>query len=186
MTYNVFAISGEAGIYLRYSGDNLDTAMTIDPAVLCPPTQFYMYFSSGAATMLVNKPLVGVTSAATARIVAVVLMSGTLAGAGKGIVFVNQITGTFQAGETVTGYCVLDTTQIDCQAMGLQAKSALVQVETNSLRFLCDGVPPAASFGMLLKDGNSIEIYGPMNLQRFKIINDSGSANGVANILVRF
>lgn len=191
--YNVFPQTGEAGITVQYSGSLLNTATALDTNLLQPPTKHYMMFTSGDTPMVVGGTLTGATSAATSQIVAVVLTSGALTGAGAGIVFVRNIIGTYTAGETVTGKCVLNTSQIDCGDKGMIAKSIFLSVETNSLRInWTPGQAPTnsaatpASFGHLVLAGQNTEIIGYANAKNFQAINAVSATTGVLNVTVKF
>jgi hypothetical protein len=151
-----------------------------------------MGFTSGDAALVVGATLTGVTSTATAKVVAIVITDGALTGAGVGIVFIDHIAGTFTAGETVTGMCVLDSSQIDCEVMDLPAKSILVTVETNIIRVNWTKQDPTnaaatpASFGHPLSPGQNIEINGQGNVKKFRMINAASANNAIVNVTIKY
>ena len=64
------------------------------------------------------------------------------------------------------------------EAGGLKkrAVSALISVETNSIRLRIDGTDPDASTGHLLAAGDYITIQGESNISRLKMIRASADA----------
>jgi len=193
----VFSVSGEAGLYVQYSGDLCDSALSLDANLINPPSQYYIRFTAGVATLKVGVQLTGGTSSNTSRVKAVVVTSGTLAGNdGAGILFLEELSGPITAGEDMdtgaTTQCVARTTQIDCKVKDLTAKSLLVFVETNTMRFDCSGASPTnsaatpASFGIPMAANTSAEISGQGNVKNFKFINAASASNGVMNVLIRY
>jgi hypothetical protein len=192
-----FNVTGEEGITVQYSGDVLDVAVSLDANLINPPCQFYVMFTSGVATLVKGVKLTGQTSTNTCRVKAVVVTSGTLAGNdGAGILFLEELSGPITATENLrvstTTYCIANTTQIDCKAEGMSAKSMFLTVETNTLRINWTGASPTtsagtpASFGHPITAGQSIEISGNVNVKNFKMINAATASNGVANITIKY
>ena len=192
----VFPHSGEAFIYLKYSGDLLDAAQSIPEIVCSPPSGNFLYFTAGTANILVNARIIGGTSAATARIAGVIVTAGALAdNNGEGIIFVDQISGTWALGENIT---VAGPTTIGvCRSVlinhyGQHAKSAVIQAENESARVLWNGHVPTnsaatpASYGFLLTATGSIELNGWENVRNLKFINAVSTANSVINVIIGY
>jgi len=193
-----FETSGIAGLYLKYSGNLLDTAISIDPDALRPPSTTYMRFTTGL-TGLEGATMTGATSTAVCQVMGVVITAGTLAGGdAEGIVFVKVISGIPQTGENwaVPGIAVVMISRsaiYTIPAKVLEAKSIVIIAETGALKILWDGSNPTnstktgdASFGVLLNPGDSYLIKGWTNCQNLKMINAVAATNGVANVLIAY
>ena len=193
----VFQVSGETGITLKYSGNLLDSAVGLDAELLQPPTQFYVPFNTGATGLDIGLVLTGGTSSAKMQVRAVIITSGTLAGSdAAGILFIDHISGTITDTENlnngITTYAIAAASQIDCEVMGLMAKSILLTVETNTIRINWTRQNPTntaatpASFGHPMTPGQNIEINGYSNVRKFKMINAASANNSIVNITIKY
>jgi len=61
----------------------------------------------------------------------------------------------------------------------LQAKEALIDVETYAVRFRIDGVAPTATVGHYIAAGSSMVIKGMDNLRKFRCIDTAAGASSV-------
>ena len=190
----VFPFSGTAGLFLKYTSGS--TAASMSGFVLKPPTDKYVYYTSGAATLVQGVKLTGQTSSATMIVEAVVLCSGTLGGTGTGIVFLRDISGTITAGEnlrtaTPATACVAKTTQLSV-VPDVPPKSVFLQCETYNLRILWTGDSPTnsaatpASQGLLFQANENIEITGWANVVNLQWCNAVSASNGVLNMIVNY
>jgi hypothetical protein len=198
ITFDMF---GTAGLYLKFSGDLLDTAQGIPAAALHPPSRYYLRFTAGVATLVVGATLVGQTSAVVLTVNGIAITSGTLATSdATGILFVTVVSGTLAADENLriatTTQCVsrtaLITMPVPYRHPGV-ARSVLMHVETNTIRFLYDGSAPTtssetgdASFGVPLADGQSMPLKGEQNITNLKFINAATASNGVLNLVIYY
>jgi len=194
-----FNNNGEAGIYVKYQGDVVDTAIKLPKALAQLPDEatHYVRFTAGIATLINGALLTGGTSKNTCRVVEVVVTNGTLAGNdGEGILFINELSGPITSGENldigVTTQCVARTTNIENKFRGCVAKALFMTVETNSVRFTLDGLTPTnsaatpASYGHLIQANENIEIVGWDNVKNFYFINAVSTSNGVVNLTVMY
>lgn len=193
----MFPVSGEAFIYLQYSGDGgLDAANSISPLILNPRVNTYLHYTAGTSNLTVGKNIIGGTSSATANINGVVITSGTLAGGdAAGIIFITNITGTWASGEniTISGPTTIGVARSAVMSVPMiPAKTALLQCETNNVRICWNGYTPTnsaatpANQGVLMQPIENIEINGWNNISNLKFINAVSTSNGVLNIIVGY
>lgn len=62
---------------------------------------------------------------------------------------------------------------------GLEAKEALITVETNQVRFRIDGVAPTATVGHLIAAGSSYLLRGTTGVKNIRFIDTSAGASSV-------
>jgi hypothetical protein len=70
--------------------------------------------------------------------------------------------------------------------LGKQAQSALIRVETASIRFWLSGTSPTTSLGVLMDAGDSYLITGAEDVINFKCINASGGNGAVVGVIPFF
>lgn len=192
-----FPVTGESFVYLQYSGDGgLDAATSISSSILNPKWNTYLHFTAGTSNLVVGKNIIGGTSTATANVKAVVVTSGTLAGNnGAGIIFLDNITGTWALGEniTISGPTTVGVARSTVLYIPmLQAKSVFLQCETNSVRLCWSGYTPTnsaatpANQGILFQANENLEITGWNNISNLQFINAVSTSNGVLNVIVGY
>jgi len=193
----VFSVDGESGITVKYS--SITTSTQFDSNLLHPPSQASHYFkftSGGTNTPAVGETLTGLTSAATAKIVAVVLISGTFgAGSAVGIIFVNEVSGTFQAENLDHTNGATDDMTIAENALvlrfkGMRAKSALAQAKTASINFVEDSslvtVESGVNPGFTMDAKQTYVIKSWNDLQNFRFINETASNSATFHVAFRY
>lgn len=186
----VHSLSGEAGILVQYSGNLIDAATILDKNLAQPPTDRYIYFTAGVATLLVGKKLTGATSAATAQLKAIVITSGALAdGDAAGILFLSGISGTFSSGENLqiggATKAVAGSAVLSCP-LNAPATSALVAIETNAIKYASSGMTPTTTIGIPGPAGSFVRLDGWSTVKNFAFLNASSSANSVVTIQVNY
>jgi hypothetical protein len=194
-----FIYDGDAYIYLQYSGDGLDSAVSLDSAILEPDsnTKYYCYFKQGQNAGLVDGvQLTGQTSGAVIKAKKIITSAGAVGTSdATGVMFYDKVSGTVVSGENLrvstTTYAVSASKQLDAP-VGRKARAILLTVETNSIRFTQSGVSPTsstgtpASFGHLILDTGSVTISGYKNVRDFKMINAVAASNAVANLTIYY
>jgi len=193
----VRALIGQPLFTVRFTGI---TASTQIPAALLTlpgpgqgPVRYVRFTGGGTNTPTPGENIVGLTSAATARVLGVAITSGTFAGGdAAGILFVDNQSGTFQAenldhtnGATDDLTIAANTTVLDCP--GFKCRGALMVVETADLRWVEDGATVTetggANPGFIMGDGDSREIAsGP---EKLRFINAVGS-NGTVLVMTLY
>jgi hypothetical protein len=151
------------------------------------------------AGLLKPEPIIGLATASGSTTTALILQSGSSAVDGETRYVGRKVTITAGTGagesSTISAYTGstrsaavvfetdLDGTskyRIDSNFDFMPAKEALLVVETNSIRYRCDGVAPAAGVGQILTAGQSILIQGIDNLRRFRCIDTASGASSVS------
>lgn len=148
------------------------------------------FTGGGTNTPAAGETVTGLTSAATARIVAVALVSGTFAdGTAAGVLFVDRQSGTFAAenldhtnGATDDMTIAENSKVLPCP--GFKCRGAVLTVETADVRFVEDGTIVTVTGGV-----NPGTIIGttsqPKAIEqtpdKLKFINATNGNNGVLN-----
>lgn len=162
--------------------------------------------SGGTTAILAGNIIVGATSSATALVLYVSDPTGATTWAGgdaAGYFYVTNIVGTFENDEnlnsilgttgaatenlaTVNGIAMpCDKLNVGSYVSGMQAKTALLTIETQAARFSLDGLPPTpathangwVSRGIPMATGTSYLIRGINNIKNFKICNSAAGSN---------
>lgn len=93
-------------------------------------------------------------------------------------------------GNTATGITASLLQPTSGAFAGLQAESALITVEDNTIHFTLDGTPPTAEsgtdLGHQMDAGQSYVIRGINNLKNFLCIDRVSGSNGVVKVTVFF
>lgn len=172
-----FAIDGDAGVFVRYA---TAAAQGFADCLLNIPittTHFFQY-TSGSAVMTPGIVVTGATSAATARITGNAILSGTVGGGDVvGVLFVEHLSGTFQAenlkipGGTDDATVVLP---VAVRVKGLPVKKAFITTE-GAVTVSFDGSVPTLTAGTDIgheyATALSFWIVGAENIRRFQFIN---------------
>jgi hypothetical protein len=191
-----FESTGIAGLFLKYSGNLLDAAVSLDADILAPPSKYYMRYTAGATGLVPGVTLIGGTSTAVMQVQGVIITAGSLAGSdAEGVIFLTVTSGTFQTGENLNTAAPATLAIARSALLTLPreytygVKSIIIQCETAALRVLYDGSDPTtstetgdANFGYILNPFDSYSIKGWANCERFKMINAVAASNGVANV----
>ncbi len=192
-----FIYDGDTYFSLQYNGNILDTATGIDKALLMPNVKYFCYFQQGQNAGLVDGvTLTGQTSGAVLKVKDVVTTGGAVGSSdATGVLLIEKVTGTLVSGENLrvstTTYAVAASGLLDTP-FGMQAKSLMVSVETNTCRFFTSGLTPTsstdtpASYGIPLLDTTNIVINGWKNVNDFKIIHAVEASNAVVHIEIAF
>jgi hypothetical protein len=191
--------TGDSYFQLQYDGDVLDAAKALDAWLLQPPPDYphYCYFSSGQNAGLVdNVTLTGQTSGAVIEVGRVIIPGGVIGSSNaQGILFFKRRSGNIVSGENLrvstTTYCVSTSGELD-SPIGQQARSALITVETNTIRVALGGATPTntagtpASFGTPIAASNSMSITSWKDIKDLKMIHAASGSNAVVNVVVSF
>jgi len=185
----VFPYEGDAYLTLKYSGSILASAVSLDPYVIKPTTNYYIHFHSGQNAGLVDGvTLVGQTSGGVVRVDRVLITGGVISSNNAvGVLFCEHISDNkIISGENLrvstTTYCVAHTSLLSTP-FSLSARALFLTVETNSLRVSYSGVPPTSgsgtpsAFGHLVKSDNTFRVSGWKSVKDFKMI-----ANDTSNL----
>lgn len=200
MSNMVFTKGGTGSIFVQYGSDLIDAVTALDSALLQPPQDatHFLRFGSGQNTGLVpGVMLTGQTSAATLRVVSVVITYGTIGTSdAAGILFVKEVSGTVSSGENLrvsaSTYCVARSTQVENTVRGMLAKGVVMSVETNSARYTLDGIGPTnstdtpAGLGHLIVAADYVKIMGVGNLKGLRFRNAVAASNGVVNFSILY
>lgn len=187
----VRAIMGDPLFTVRFTA--ITAAAGIPSALLTLPVSgdnsrvsFFKFTSGGTNEPAVGETVTGLTSAATARIVGIALVSGTWAGGtATGVLFVDRVSGTFQAENLDHTNGATDDLTIAAAPQvlpcpGFHCRGVLMVVETADLRWVEDGSTVTATGGVndgfIMGDGESREMTDPSKL---KFINAVGGNNAV-------
>jgi hypothetical protein len=192
-----FPVTGEAFVYLQYSGNTgMDTATSIPSPVLNPKWNTYLHFTAGTSDLIIGKNIIGGTSGATANVKEIVITNGTLAGSdAAGIIFIDNITGTWALGEniTISGPSTIGVARsVVLYVPMTPAKTVFLQCETNSVRLCWTGYTPTnsvatpASQGIVFEPTENVEITGWNNISNLKFINAVSTSNATLNIIVGY
>jgi len=193
-----FNYDGDAYFTLQYDGDVLDAAKGLDSWILQPPDGYlFCYFKQGQNAGLIDGvTLTGQTSGAVIKVGRVIIPGGAIGSSNaQGVLFFRPISGNIVTGENLrvstNTYCV--TTSATLQPpTGMMARSILLVVETNTIRFAIGGVTPTnaagtpASFGVPLVAGENIVISGWHDVRTFQMIHAVSTSNGVVNVVVHY
>jgi len=142
-------------------------------------THWVRYTTGATAALSVGEALEGGTSSATCKLVAQAVETGTAGSSDKGILFVNTVSGTFQA-ETLTGGTSTGTVAIGQDLIALSKtsphpKALLIAIETAAILCTVDGTTPSTTalnnYGIYVDAGISRVIRGVHNIRNFKCIN---------------
>lgn len=150
------------------------------------------------AGLLKPEPIIGLATASGSTTTAIVLQTGSssvdgetryvsrrvsiTAGTGVGeSSAISAYTGSTRSAAVVFATDLDGTSKyrIDSDFDHLPAKEALIDVETNGVRFRIDGVAPTATVGHFLAAGSSMVIKGMDNLRKFRCIDTSAGASSV-------
>lgn len=175
-----FAHDGECGIFGKWTA--ITAAKGFDKTLLEVPvsaTHYVRYTTGATAALMLGEKLTGGTSSATAILIGQAVEVGTAGSSDTGILFLRQVSGTFQA-ETLTGAQSTGTVAIiqdliPLMVAGLQPKAALITVTTAALNFTMDGTTPTVTAGTdhghTIDAGQSYVIRGYAAIRNFKCIN---------------
>jgi len=186
---------GSALTYQKIAPGN--TATGIDDEVYKYVERTLAYTSGGTYVMKAGDTIVGATGGATAVIVSRTTTSGTDgAGTAAGVLTIKCQIGTFQSENlNVEGNSNVATIAADSALRlgdypykGMEAKAALVLVETHTQRIAFDGTLPSQTglFGHALTDGQSFTLIGGDAIRKFRCIDSVGSSVGYCTVSCYF
>ena len=165
------------------------TAKGFDALLLNPPqaaTHWMRYTGGATAALKLNELLTGGTSASTCRLVGQAVEVGTAGSSDTGIIFVNVVSGAFQA-ETLTGGTTTGTIAIVQDFLPMLArtkpKAALITVEGFAVNFSLSGIAPTVAagtnYGEVIAAGGSYVVRGWNNIRNFRCINTVASSGSI-------
>lgn len=197
MLMSAYLYDGDPRFILQYGGNGMATAQTIDPWLVQPLPAFpeYCHFNQAQnAGLVAGVTLTGATSGAVITVGKVALTQGTISSAGMGVLFYRPISGHVVVGENLqlaaSTYCVSGSAQRDTPLN--KARSILVAVETNAIRYCVGGPIPTtsagtpASFGVPLSVGQIIVLSGEPTMDTFSWINAVSASNAVLDMVINF
>ncbi len=188
----VFPYEGDAYLTLKYSGSVLSSAVSLDPYVIKPTTNYYIHFHSGQNAGLVDGvTLTGQTSGGVIKADRVLITSGSTGSSNAvGVLFCEHLSDNkIVSGENLrvstTTYCVAHSPLLSTP-FSLSARALFLTVETNSLRISYSGVPPTsgsgtpASFGHLVASSalSSIRIISSSSGEDDIVLNNTFRVSG--------
>ena len=171
---------------------SITAAKSFDSTLLNIPrdaTHWVRYTTGGTAALIPGETLTDGASSATCTLVAQAVEVGTAGSSDTGIIFVNNISGTFTAtGQTLTGTGTGTVLTIQAPiALNLasrEPKAVLVVAESYSVSITTSGTTPTVAagtnHGITLAAGQSWVIRGKQNIRNFKAIN---TVNGSGALL---
>lgn len=182
-----------------------DTAVALSEETYKIKIRKISFNSGGTVVPAVGDMLVGATSAAVARIVKVSeLVSGAYGdGDAVGTIHVVNVVGTWNGSEnanhilcatneasanvltTTSAALISEYINVNEYISGMEAKAALLTIETQTARFSLDGLPPTpathangwVSRGIPVVAGSSYLIRGINNIRNLKICNAAAGSN---------
>lgn len=196
----VFNHSGNTAFFLQYNGNILDTAAGLDSWIRNPNAHardypYYCYFNQSASASLVDGvQLTGQTSGAVIKVGRVVLTGGAVASAGLGVLFFYYPSSyvAITSGENLrvssTTYCVAASSTLNTPKQ--RAKSLLVAVEDNDIRYTVGGVTPTVTsgtpdgLGILVNPNSGFTINGPADVDSLMMIHAAAAANATVHVAV--
>jgi len=190
----MYTIKGDAGISGKWS--TITAAKGFDANVIQIPqqcTHFIPFTSGGTAAIGVGEIVTGATSTATAYVIGVTLDEGTWAGGtGTGILWLNRVSGTFQAENLDIGVdadvCTIAANVYPCDFSGLQAKSALITCEGFIINYNFSKIAPTATagtnYGHVLAVGGAVVISGIQAIRNFSCINSVNASGSIVKYTV--
>ena len=189
-----FAHDGETGFEGIWTG--ITSAKGFDATMLDVPknaSHWVRYTTGATAALGLNDILTGGTSAKKCTLIAKATENGTAGSTDSGIIFVNGITGAFQA-ETLTGAPSTGTVAILQDFLPILSysppKAALITVETDAIKFSLSGILPTATSGANyihhMDAGQSYVIRGYHNIKKFKCINAVASNGAIIKYSLYF
>jgi len=152
------------------------------------------YNSGGTYVMKVGDVVTGATSAATARVTARVLESGTDgAGSAVGWLYLENVSGTFEAENLNVGAnanVATIATDVIRISRALQAKAMFVTCEGATVHFSVDGSTPTAAagtnLGQSLTAGSSLTFETIRAIRNFKVIDRVSGSAGTVKVVCFF
>lgn len=185
---HLYTLDGRAGLTMRFGG--LNTAYSLSSYLLSPPSKYYLKFSgAGTNTPAVGDKLLGLTSGAYGWIKGVVLCNGSYAGGtGNGILFLDNITGTFQAENCDHTNGATDDLTIagDVKTgpwdIGKAPKEAILIASTATMNVCLDGNTVTASGvndGFPMYDKDSLPLRNPVTLKNLQWIDAAGGTTSI-------
>lgn len=166
-----------------------DTVTSPNSATIKTVSERKIEFTSGGTyTILKGNTITGATSAATARVEAVIVMSGSwAAGTAAGILYIDSQSGVFVSENLDVGSnsnvatVAADSVRI---LKGLEAKGIYISVEGATCHFTMDGTTPGQtggnSYGHQIPAGEVVVILDPQAIKNLKLIDrSSGSASTI-------
>ena len=195
----VKSVLGDPLFTVRFSGITASTGipanlLTLPVSPDDSQVRTLKFTGGGTNTPAAGETVTGLTSAATARIVAVALCSGTFAGGtAAGILFVDRQSGTFAAenldhtnGATDDMTIAENSKFLPCP--GFKCRGALMVVETADLRWVEDGtivtVTGGVNPGNIMSSGQSKVV--DQIPDKLKMINAVASNGTVANLTLYY
>jgi hypothetical protein len=198
-----------------------DTSVSADDDMYSIKIYRMAYDSGGTSYMpILGDLIIGATSAARGIVLSCSINDGTTwaGGDGAGVIYMYAVTGTWQNNEvfnvvtaadstayadegTVDGLAVLTSGRQQFSAPcgtpiynGMQAKAAIVVIETNSARITLDGTPATpgtltngfVSRGVLMAANTNWVIRGVTPIKNIKLCNATASSNMAYRIMYYF
>jgi hypothetical protein len=183
-----FLHDGEVGFSGIWTA--ITAARGFDAALLDVPqdaTHYVRYTTGATAALTLNEVLTGGTSSATCRLVAQAVENGTAGSSDSGILFVKEVSGTFEAetltGGVSTGTVAIAEALIPLRVRGLKPKVALITIESFAVNFTLDGTTPTVTagtnYGHTMIAGQNYAVRGLQNIRNFKAINAVASSGAI-------
>jgi len=185
-----FAHDGECGFCGTWStitaAKSFDVGL-IDPARIAKlgATHIARYSTGGTAALLLGDTLTGGSSTSTCKLIYKITENGTAGSSDSGWLFVNKVSGPFQAETltgTSTGTVVIYQDLVPLLTSG-HAKAALITVEVAAIRFTTSGhlagTLAASAVGHVMDSGQSYVVRGWNNIKNFSAINNVNANSAV-------
>jgi len=111
------------------------------------------------------------------KIIFAIFLTGLLILAGVGVSTAASITETITVSTSSIGF----TTALLTFSDGSKVRKAFCSIPAYDLRFRVDGTAPTSTVGHLIKGGSNVGITftGVLQIQQFRAIKDTGSADNV-------
>ena len=194
MAMNIKEFHDRAGIEQILGTLTSAKGFPADSLLIPSDAEYQIEFSSGGTTEIVEgNKIVGATSSATAYVCGISLYMGTWAGGdASGILFLRDVSGTFQAENLNVGagsnLATIPGAPRECKYAGMKPVSAFIMAKTAAVNFTLSGAVPTLAagtdIGIYLAENISYLIQGFDNVKNFQAINTVNGSGGVLRTIL--
>jgi hypothetical protein len=157
-------------------------------------THWLRYSNGATAALATGETITGETSSATATLVGQAIDSGTAGAGDVGIVFLKNVSGTFQAetihGDTTDGHIDVIQAPIALRRQMTNPKAVIVSVEDFDVTVSFTGTIPTVyagtNNGIILVVGQNWVIRGVNNIKNFQAINTVNASGSILKYVLYF
>lgn len=194
MPVNIQTFQNRAGLEQILGTLTSAKGFPADSLLIPAKAEYHIEFSSGGTTEIVEgNKITGATSGATAYVEGVSLYSGTWAGGdAAGILFLKDVSGTFQAENLNVGagsnLATIPGAPRACTYAGRKPVAAFIMAKTASVTFTLSGAVPTLAagtdIGIPLPTNSYYMVEGFDNVKNFQAINTVNASGGVLRTIL--